>query len=39
MLRVHLTPVKWLSSVTQTINAFEDMGEKENFCIIGGNEN
>jgi hypothetical protein len=38
-LRFHLTPVRWLSSRTQTANAGEDVGEKGSLHTVSGNLN
>jgi hypothetical protein len=37
-LRFHFTP-KWLSSITQTTNAGENVGGKEHFHSVGENIN
>jgi hypothetical protein len=33
-LRFHLTPSEWPSSITQTTNAGQDVGEKEHFYTV-----
>jgi hypothetical protein len=39
-LGLHLTQVKWLSSITQTTtNATANVGKKEHFYAVGGNVN
>jgi hypothetical protein len=38
-LRFYLTSSEWLSSITQTTNFGEDVGEKEPISTVGGKVN